>query len=61
MPDPRYGQDAIGIGGDSGAVWNNQETRRAVALNFAGNDSAGAASAVAHPLSRIFELLNLTF
>jgi len=61
VPDPQHGQDAIGMGGDSGAIWINRETRRAVALNFASNDSAGAGSAVAHPLSRIFELLNLAF
>jgi hypothetical protein len=62
VPNPRYGEHAFGMGGDSGAVWINQETQRAVALQFASNDGAGAGagSAVAHPLSRIFELLHLT-
>lgn len=61
VPDQQHGEDVTGMRGDSGAIWINRETRRAVALHFAGNDIAGAGSAVAHPLSRIFELLHLTF
>ncbi len=62
VPDTRQEQRAISAGGDSGAVWINPETRRAVALHFAGNDDAslGTGWAVAHPLSQVFELLQLT-
>lgn len=59
---PNQAADAIGAAGDAGAVWINPATQRAVALHFAGADGAAAAAgyAVAHPISRILNLLDLT-
>ncbi len=62
IADPHLGDGAISVSSNSGAIWINPETQRAVALHFANNDGAGpsAGCAVAHPLSRIFDLLHLT-
>ena len=38
VPDPASPDDEITLEGDSGAVWYEQATGRAVALNFAGED-----------------------
>lgn len=62
IPDPRNPEDEISVIGDSGAVWINPETQGAVALHFAGEDGVGptAEYAIAHPISRILSLLDLT-
>jgi hypothetical protein len=55
--------DAAGEADDAGAVWINPQTQRAVALHFADGGGAGPMTkyAIAHPLSRILNLLDLTF
>ncbi len=62
IPDPRNPEDEISVIGDSGAVWINPETRRAVALHVAGEDGVGPSAeyAIAHPISRVLSLLDLT-
>jgi hypothetical protein len=62
VPDPDRRDDEISVVGDSGAIWINPETQGAVALHVAGEDGVGptAEYAIAHPLSRIFGLLDLT-
>lgn len=62
-PDARNPEDEISVAGDSGALWINPETRCAVALHYAGEDGVGptAEYAIAHPISRIFGLLDLAF
>jgi hypothetical protein len=62
VPDPRNPDDGISVAGDSGAVWINPETQRAVALHFGGEDRVGSTDGytIAHPLSRILSLLDLT-
>lgn len=62
IPDPDSQEDGISGAGDSGAVWINPASERAVALHFGGEDCVGstAGSTLAHPLSRILNLLNLT-
>lgn len=62
ISDPSQASDQIGPTGNAGAVWINPATQRAVALHFAGDDGAAAARGcvVAHPISRILNLLDLT-
>ncbi len=62
IPDPDSREDEIGVAGDSGAVWINPASQRAVALHFGGEDCVGSTTGctVAHPLSRILSLLDLT-
>ena len=59
--DPHYPETEISIAGDSGAVWVNAETGRAVALHFGGEDGLGPSAeyALAHPIRRVLELLNI--
>jgi len=59
--DPEEPEDEISLGGDSGAAWINPITGNAVALHFAGEDGLGptAEYALAHPLGRILDLLDL--
>jgi len=59
--DPDYPEAEISIAGDSGAVWVNAETGRAVALHFGGEDDLGPSEeyALAHPIRRVFELLSV--
>jgi hypothetical protein len=59
--DPDYPETEISIAGDSGAVWVNAETGRAVALHFGGEDCLGPSEeyALAHPIRRVFELLGI--
>lgn len=58
--DPKFPTQEISLQGDSGAVWVDKQGR-AVALLFAGGDSCGptAEYALAHPVERIFELLQV--
>jgi hypothetical protein len=61
IPDSNHAEPEITLDGDSGAVWCESNTGHAVALNFAGESGLGPLSeyALAHPLSRIFELLQI--
>ena len=61
VTDPNYLEPEVSLDGDSGAVWVDSETRSAVALHFAGEDGMGplADYAVAHPLSRVLQLLDV--
>jgi hypothetical protein len=53
------GPDEISLRGDSGALWINPVTNKAVGLHFAGEDGVGplAEYALAHPIERVLELL----
>ncbi len=61
VPHPDHPVDEISLAGDSGAVWVNPVTRRAVGLHFAGEDGVGplAEYALAHPIARVLELAGL--
>lgn len=63
VPDPAYpDEEEISLSGDSGALWLEAATGMAVALHFAGEDGFGplAEYAVAHPLPRVLQLLDVT-
>lgn len=62
VPEPSQASDEISLEGDSGAVWIEPQQKLAVALHFAGEDGLGplAEYAVAHPLSRVLELLDVS-
>lgn len=62
VPDPQQPEDEISLEGDSGAVWMEPDKRVAVALHFGGEDGLGplAEYAVAHPLTRALELLDVS-
>jgi hypothetical protein len=59
--DPEHPEQEISLAGDSGAAWVNPETRKAVALHFAGEDGQGptAEYALAVPIRRVLELLDV--
>jgi hypothetical protein len=59
--DPEAPSDEISLAGDSGAIWVERETGNAVALHFAGEDGLGptAEYALAQPISRVFDRLNV--
>ena len=59
--DPEVKQDEISLAGDSGAVWIDLATNRAIGLHFAGEDGLGplAEYALAHPLPRVFGALQI--
>lgn len=61
VSDQRNPEGQISVAGDSGTVWINPETQRAVALHFGGEYRAGSTAGytIAHPLSRILNLLDL--
>jgi hypothetical protein len=63
IADPEKPDKDVSLEGDSGSVWIDPETKNAVALHFGGEDGLGplADYAVAHPMSRICELLNISF
>jgi hypothetical protein len=62
VTDPEHADQDISLEGDSGAVWLDPQTKSAVALHFAGEDGLGplANYALAHPLSQVLKLLNVT-
>ena len=57
--DGDHSEKEISLAGDSGAVWINEDSGKAVALHFAGEDGLGptAEYALAHPLGRVLDLL----
>jgi hypothetical protein len=59
--DPDFPETEVSIAGDSGAVWVNAETGRAIALHFGGEDDLGPSEdyALAHPIRRVFALLSI--
>jgi hypothetical protein len=59
--DPAFSETEISISGDSGSIWVNPDTGRAVALHFAGEDGLGPSEeyALAHPIRRVLELLGI--
>jgi len=61
VPDQAHLDAEITLEGDSGAAWCEASTGYAVALNFAGESGLGPLSdyALAHPLPRVFELLQI--
>jgi hypothetical protein len=56
------GPSEISLRGDSGALWINPLTKKAVGLHFGGEDGLGplAEYALAHPINRALELLGAT-
>jgi hypothetical protein len=62
VPDPEQVGEEISLEGDSGAVWIEPQKRLAVGLHFGGEDGLGplAEYAVAHPLPRVLELLDVS-
>jgi hypothetical protein len=61
IPDPAKPEDEISLSGDSGALWCDPSSKLAIALHFAGEDQVGplAEYALAHPLARTLELLDV--
>jgi hypothetical protein len=61
VSDPANPDPDVSLEGDSGALWIEPESKAAVALHFGGEDGLGplADYAVAHPLSRAFDLLRV--
>lgn len=63
VTDQDHPDQDISLDGDSGSIWIDPSTDLAVALHFAGEEGLGplADYALAHPLGRVFEILNVTF
>ena len=61
VPDPKAPDQDITLDGDSGAVWFNPLTSKAVALHFAGESGSSpmAEYSLAQPLPRVLSLLNV--
>jgi endonuclease G len=61
IPDPDFHETEIALAGDSGSVWINSATNKAVALHFAGEDGAGptAEYSLAQPMPRVFSMLDI--
>jgi hypothetical protein len=59
--DPAHRDDNLSMPGDSGALWVEVATNRAVALHFAGERNTGplAEKSIAHPLPRVLQRLGL--
>lgn len=53
----------VSMGGDSGSVWMEQATRRAVGLHFAGetNPAPSAENAICTPIDRVATEFNISF
>lgn len=60
VPDPAFKDADISLTGDSGSIWFEPNSNVAVALHFAGEDSAGplAQYALAHPIEAVFNALS---
>jgi hypothetical protein len=65
VPRPPWPQAdyEVSKGGDSGSVWVNEDTNKAVGLHFAGetDPSPTAEFALANRIDRVAELLNISF
>jgi hypothetical protein len=61
VPDTNHREDEISLAGDSGALWYDPTDNRPVALHLGGEDGLGplAEYALAHPLERALELLQV--
>jgi hypothetical protein len=53
----------VSSGGDSGSIWIEQVTGKAVGLHFAGetNSASAAEHAIANPISKVVSQLNISF
>ncbi len=62
MPDPDYGEDEISLRGDSGAVWIEAATGKAIGLHMGGEDGLGplAEFAIAQPMIRVLDALDVS-
>jgi hypothetical protein len=63
IADPAAAKEEISLAGDSGAVWLDVATNRAVGLHFAGEDGLGplAEYALAHSLPRVLSALQVAW
>jgi hypothetical protein len=61
IPTPGTGLGEISTGGDSGAVWVDEETGKAVGLHFAGEIGETPEHALAHDISQVIEKLDVRF
>lgn len=62
VPDPDYDEDEISLRGDSGAVWIEAATGKAIGLHVGGEDGLGpqAEFAIAQPMARVLEALDVS-
>jgi len=61
VPRPGAGNIEISIGGDSGAVWVDEESGKAVGLHFAGEVDNGPEHALAHDINPVLRALKVRF
>jgi hypothetical protein len=61
VPDPAAPAAALSLEGDSGSLWVESATGRAVGLHFAGEDDQSPLNdyALAHPIDDVFARLNI--
>jgi hypothetical protein len=61
VPDPAAPATALSLEGDSGSLWVESATGRAVGLHFAGEDDQSPLNdyALAHPIDDVFARLNI--
>lgn len=61
VTDPDIPELEVSLAGDSGSVWINRVTNKAVGLHFAGEDGLGPTAdyALAQPMPRVFSLLGV--
>jgi hypothetical protein len=62
VPDPDFPTNALCLEGDSGSLWLEADTGRAVGLHFAGEDDISPANdyALAQPIETVLAKLNAT-
>ena len=61
IPRPGAGPGEISIGGDSGSVWVEETTGKAVGLHFAGEVGDSPEHALAHDVGAVVETLRVRF
>jgi hypothetical protein len=61
IPRPGSGPGEISIGGDSGAVWVDEESGKAVGLHFAGEVGDSPEHALAHDIGKVIDKLKVRF
>jgi hypothetical protein len=61
VPDANFQDRHVSLPGDSGSIWIEAASGKAVALNFAGEDDVGPLNeyALAHPISDVCALLEI--